>query len=98
MLERSFGCGDGRLLIDIASHDATVPAPLSRRMRVSLRVSMSAMPTTPASRRYPSSDCSARKLDTTAGRSRTHEARGKYLARFDVLAADAKPMCRVGQR
>ena len=45
-------------------------APLVRSRRVSLRVSMSAMPTVPSRRRYSGSVSVARKLEAMSGRSR----------------------------
>ena len=61
---------DGALGVG-ADEDAGALAPFSRRMRVSLRVSMPEMATMPCSARYSGSDCVERKFDTRAGQSRT---------------------------
>ena len=61
-------------------------APLLRRMRVSLRVSMSAMATVPSSRRYCASVRVLRKFDARSGRSRTIRPAAWTLRGLGVLA------------
>ncbi len=65
-------------------------APFSRRMRVSLRVSMSQIPTTPASRRYADRSPLARKLEASRGRSRMTSPAAKI--RFDSTSSAFTPV------
>ena len=75
-------------------------APFSRRMRVSLRVSMSAMPTTSAARRYADRSFCLRQLDASARQVANDEARPRR-SRFDSTSsrvdADVADV-RIGQR
>ena len=64
-------------------------APPVRRMRVSRRVSMSAMATVPSRCRYCGSVSAARKLDTRNDASLTINPAGLHLGRFDVLVVGA---------
>ena len=69
-------------------------APLSRRIRVSFRVSISAMATMPARRRNSGSSTSPRQLLDTAGRSRiTSPAAKTFSLSWSSLLVAVLPMC-----
>ena len=75
-------------------------APFSRRMRVSLRVSMSAIPTTLfASGTSPDRSSCERQLESRRGRSRMTRPAAYTAARLGVLGVDAGVAdVRIGQR
>ena len=64
-------------------------APFSRRMRVSLRVSMSAMPTMPFAREVGARSLGRAEVRHQPRQIADHEAGGEGPARLDVLGIDA---------